>query len=117
MFYKAKSVIFMALAFALALANAGYSQQEQNKAEPQKPEIKRMFGTVAQVGFVKGFIMVTSEAGYVIVTVPEDIPISRGTKKIGLEEIDPGDSVIVQYYCPEPGKYVAVSIRDSTPPR
>ena len=117
MFCRAKSVIFIALPFALALASAGYSQQEQNKAEPEKPAIKKMFGTVAQVEFVQGFIMVTGEAGYVIVKVPDNTSISRGTEKIDLDEIDPGDSVIVQYYSPKPGEYVAVSIRDSTPPR
>ncbi|MDD5730985.1 MAG: hypothetical protein PHN57_07670 [Candidatus Omnitrophica bacterium] len=111
-----KIVSICALSLALQTGSPCFCQDNQEQAKEEKPQIKTMSGTVAQVAFVKSFIMVTSELGYLIISVPEGIPISRGKEKIDLDGIDAGDSVIVKYYSPEPGKYIAVSIRDSTPP-
>lgn len=99
------------LAFFPAMISPGHCK-EQPKEEPY--EIKRLFGTVAKVEFVMSYIVVTCDFGYVTIQVKDDTTISRDKGEIALDEIDPEDSVIVHYYNPEPGKYVAVSIRDST---
>lgn len=104
-------MILACLAFIPAVITPGYCKT-QSKEEPH--DIKRLFGTVAKVEFVMSYIVVTCDFGYITINVTDDTTISRDKGEIALDEIDPEDSVIVHYYCPEPGKYVAVSIRDST---
>jgi hypothetical protein len=107
-----KKIIILAIfAFIPAVVNPGYCK-EQPKDEPK--DVKRLFGTVAKVEFVMSYIVVTCDFGYLTISVTGDTVISRDKGEIALDEIDPEDSVIVYYYSPEPGKYVAVSIRDST---
>lgn len=78
------------------------------------PQVKKVNGTVSQVSFVHGFLVVSSEEGYVKFDVPEGTAIARGAKRIDLDEIDPEDSVIVQYTVNEKGERTALDIRDST---
>ncbi|MDD5347286.1 MAG: hypothetical protein PHT59_01585 [Candidatus Omnitrophica bacterium] len=104
------------LLIAVALAGVmhpcfGEESQEKPKAEEQKTQ--QLFGTVAQVSFVKGFIVVFSDAGYLTVQVRPDTLITQGFGKISVSDINNGDSVIVRYYSPEPETHIAVSIRVS----
>jgi hypothetical protein len=99
------------LAFIPLVINVGHCQKP---AAEEPKEIKRLFGTVAKVEFVMSSIMVICDFGYVNIDVTDATVITRGSGQIALDEIDLEDSVIVHYYNPEPGKYVAVSIRDST---
>lgn len=97
-------------------AGGDAGQTETPAVDPveQEKSIKRMSGTVAKVSFVMGTIMVTGEKGYITFKVPDKTPISRGMKNIALDEIDTGDSVIVQYYEDAAGEKIASFIRDST---
>jgi len=97
----------------LALKITSYSQENQTNSTVSTPELKWMYGTIAQVSFVKGFVLVTTELGYLTVTVPDNTTIMIGPKKASLDEIKTEDLVRIQYYCPEPGKYTALSISES----
>jgi hypothetical protein len=111
---KYRNVIILAtLTMVLALGAAGYSQENQTDAKTSQPELKWLYGNVAQVAFAKGFIMVFSDKGYMTFEVADNTIISIGPKKVGLESIKTEDSVRVQYYSPEPGRYIAVSISES----
>jgi len=65
------------------------------------------------VGFAESFIVVYGELGYIRFQITEETQFTRGTKKIDLSDVKTEDSVTVQYYSPEPGKYVAVAVRVS----
>ena len=111
---KIINVITLATAaMILALGKASYSQENQTIPQVKPPELKWMYGSVAQVAFTAGFIVVFSDQGYSAFKVADNTTISIGFKKVGLDEIRTEDSVRVQYYCPEPGKCVAVSINES----
>ena len=97
----------------LAWETPSYSQENQTNSTVSVPELKWMYGTVAQVSFVKGFILVITDLGYLTVTIPDNTTIMLGPKKASLEEIQTEDLVRIQYYCPQPGKYTAVSISES----
>lgn len=94
--------------------DAGQSMVSAEDPAKQEKAMKRMSGTVAKVSFVMGTIMVTGEKGYITFKVPDKTRISRGMKEIALDEIDEGDSVIVQYYEEAGGEKIASFIRDST---
>ncbi|HOW43331.1 MAG TPA: hypothetical protein P5110_02430 [Candidatus Omnitrophota bacterium] len=102
------------------LCGSAPCHSQDNATENQLPailveqEIKRMTGTVAKVSFVNSEIMITGELGYITFRVPDNISIMRGSKEIDLEDIEPGETVMVQYENPEPGKYIAVFLRAST---
>ncbi|MFH0828049.1 MAG: hypothetical protein V1919_02655 [Candidatus Omnitrophota bacterium] len=100
-------------AIILTLKTPSYSQENQTNSTVSMPELKWMYGTVSQVSFVKGFILVITDQGYLTVTVPDNTTIMLGPKKASLDEIKTEDMVRIQYYCPEPGKYTAVSISES----
>jgi hypothetical protein len=109
--YWNKIAILALLTFLPAAITAGHCKEQ---AKEESKDVKRLFGTVAKVEFVMSYIVVTCDFGYVTIFVTDDTTISRDKGEIALDEIDLEDSVIVHYYSPEPGKYVAVSIRDST---
>jgi hypothetical protein len=111
---KFRSIFALAtLTLILALGATGHSQENQTDSPADTPELKWMYGSVAQVAFAKGFILVFSDQGYSTFTVTDKTVISIGPKKVGLEAIKTEDSVRVQYYCSEPKKCVAVSISES----
>ena len=101
------------ITITLALGTTAYTQENQTDPPANTPELKWMYGSVSQVAFAKGFILVFSDQGYTAFAVNDKTVISIGPKKAGLEDIKTEDSVQVQYYCPEPGKYVAVAISES----
>jgi|WetSurMetagenome_2_1015567.scaffolds.fasta_scaffold742757_1 hypothetical protein len=98
----------------LARAAAVYCQENQTTAPSIKaPELKWLYGTVSQVEFVKSFLLVTTDKGYLTIEITDKTSISIGPQKASLDDIQPEDSVRVQYYCPEPGRYVAVAVSES----
>lgn len=120
--YARVAVCFYCLLFSLAVVcqaqgeGGDDGQTGASALDPaeQEKRMKRMSGTVAKVSFVMGTIMVTGEKGYITFKVPDKTRISRGMKDIDLDEIDEGDSVIVQYYEDAGGEKIASFIRDST---
>ena len=106
-------IILAALTMILALGTTGYTQENQTDSPGDTPELKWMYGSISQVAFAKGFIVVFSDRGYTTFAVSDKTIISIGAKKVGLEDIKTEDSVRVQYYCTEPKKCVAVSISES----
>lgn len=111
-----KYLIAIALAIltiTLQLGATGYTQENRTDTPSDNPELKWMYGSVSQVAFAKGFIVVFSDEGYSTFSVSDKTVISIGYKKAGLEDIRTEDAVRIQYYCPEPGKCVAVSISES----
>jgi SOS-response transcriptional repressor LexA len=46
-------------------------------------------------------------------SVPDDTMIIKGMEKLGIGDLEEGDSVTIQYYSLSPGQYVAVSIVDN----
>ena len=107
------TIILAIVTIILALGTIGYTQENQTDPSANTPEVKSMYGSVSQVAFAKGFIVVFSDQGYTTFAVSDKTIISIGFKKVGLEYIKTEDSVRVQYYCLEPGKCVAVSINES----
>ncbi len=105
---------FLVLAAAAASPVSGTAQSENTTAAAEKPRPKTVSGTVNEVNAVSGLLRITSEQGYLLISVPDGTPITRGTQRIHLDEVSPNDSLLIRYYNPEPGKYVAVSIADST---
>jgi len=105
------SIVIIAL--ALALGTTGYTQENQTDSPSNTAELKWMYGSVSQVAFAKGFIVVFSDQGYSTFEVSEKTVISIGAKKASLADIKTEDSVRVQYYCLEPKKCLAVSISES----
>lgn len=107
-------ILFVTAGIMVAAAHLCYCEESREVPKPAGQQTKHLSGTVAQVEFVEGFIVVFSDSGYITVQVGPDTLITRGSQKISLDDIDTGDSVMVQYNNPEPGIYVAVSIRDSS---
>ncbi len=103
--------IAVILIVMLAAAVAGPCAAQEPAAEQR--QTKQMFGTISQVSFVMGFIVVFSDAGYLTVQVTPETLITQGFDKISFSDIDNGDSVIVRYYTASDGKNIAISIRDS----
>jgi len=116
-----RTLIFV-LAFAMGICCYGQDNTVSNtqtvapqeSQKPQEPPHKIMTGTVNEVRAVFRILRITGEQGLVTVQVPDKTPITKGIKSIGLDDINTGDSVVVTYYSPEPGEYIAVSILDST---
>ncbi len=98
---------------AVCVLTAVYPVYSQEKEQQSQVEIKRLSGSVSQVGFAESFIVVYGELGYIRLQITPETQFTRGTKKIDLSYVKTEDSVLVQYYSPEPGKYVAVSVRVS----
>jgi hypothetical protein len=116
MLTRSKIILLTALTVMIhPLARSAFCQENQTSSQASQPEYKWMYGNVAQVGFAQGFILVFSDKGYINLKVLDNTTISIGPKKVGLESIKTEDSVRVQYYSPEPGKYIAVSISESKP--
>ncbi len=105
-----KIIIFCVLAIASTAITPGYSQENLPDSPSNKPELKWMYGSVSQVSFVKAFLLLFTDMGYLPVAVPDNTTILIGGQKADLDEIKTEDSVRIQYYCPKPGKYVAVTI-------
>jgi hypothetical protein len=102
--------------FAAVIAmgiGTGYAQENVTNSTEGKPVLKWISGSVAQVAFVKSFLMVITELGYITFNVTDDTSIMMGSDKTDLTGIDTEDMVRIQYFCPEPGKYTAVSISKS----
>ncbi|MCX5708975.1 MAG: hypothetical protein NTY14_08445 [Candidatus Omnitrophica bacterium] len=110
---NSKILVLLLTTIFLALTAKSYSQENQTIPQQKTPELKWMYGSVAKVSFTAGYIMVFSDQGYATFKVTDNTAISIGPKKVGLDEIKTEDSVRVQYYCPEAGKCVAVSISES----
>jgi hypothetical protein len=109
-----KFTVLALAAVALAGRTPVYAQENSTDASATaKPELKWMYGTVSQVSFVGGFLSVITDQGYLRVTVPDNATILLGSRNAGIEEIQTEDLVRIQYYCPEPGKYTAVSVSES----
>jgi hypothetical protein len=70
-------------------------------------------GSVTQVDFVGSTVLVNTLAGQLPFTVSDDTVIKRGTDKIGLEDIDVGDPVTIEFSSPSAGTYIAVAIIDN----
>jgi len=104
--------IFLSIIIS-SLAVSAYCQEDQAAPSNSTPELAWMFGTVSQVSFIKEFISLITDHGYIYVSVPDNATIVFGARKMSLEDIKPEDSVRIQYYCPEPGKYVAVTVSES----
>ena len=84
-------------------------------AKPPEEQLKRLSGTVSQIEFAQGYMVVNvDELGYIKVYVPESATISRGFESIDISGVGLEDSVIVHYKIDD-GKNIAVMIRDSTP--
>jgi hypothetical protein len=110
---NSKIFVLLLAIIALTLATTSYSQENETISQEKTPELKWMYGSVAQVAFAKGFIVVFSDQGYLTLAVNDNTKIYIGPEKVGLEEIKTEDSVRVQYYCAEPGKCVAAMISES----
>jgi len=110
---NSKIFILLLTTIFLGLATKSYSQENETMARENTPELKWLYGSVAKVSFTAGYIVVFSDQGYMTFKVTDNTAISIGPKKVGLDEIKTEDSVRVQYYCPESGKCVAISISES----
>lgn len=108
-----KVILLGALAITLPVITPGHAQENLTAPSVNTPELKWMYGTVAQLSFVKSFLLLFNDMGYLTVTVPDNATILINGKKAGLDEIRTEDSVRIQYYCPAPGKYVAVTISET----
>lgn len=80
---------------------------------PEDQPIMTINGTVTQIDWVKGVIVVSYFGDEQEVSVPEGTPIRRGDDDIMLADIDIGDPVTVKYYNASPGLLKAVSINDN----
>ncbi|MFA5118998.1 MAG: hypothetical protein WC695_09170 [Candidatus Omnitrophota bacterium] len=105
-----KKIIVLAVVCVLTAVYPAYCQEKEQQSQV---ETKRLSGSVAQVGFAESFIVVYGELGYTRFQITPETQFTRGTKKIDLSDIRTEDSVMVQYYSSEPGKYVAVTVRAS----
>jgi hypothetical protein len=110
---NAKILILLLTIIFLTLAATSYSQENGTSSQQNSPELKWMYGSVAQVAFAKSFIVVFSDQGYLTLKVTDDTKIFIGSEKVGLEDIKTEDSVRCQYFCTEPGKCVAAMISES----
>jgi len=113
-----RTLIFVFVGLVLGLGIYCYGQNNtQNNTESapsQEPAHKMMTGTVNEVRPVFKILRITGEQGLVSIQVPSEAQITKGTRTIHLDDINTGDSVVVTYYSPEPGKFIAVTILDST---
>lgn len=104
--------VFAVMAFAPGMRC--YGQENATAPAPEKTPRKTMSGTVNEVRAVFKTLRLTGEMGLVTIVVPDKTPITKNNKKIHLDDIDTGDSLLITYYSPAPGKYIAISILDGT---
>ncbi len=104
---KTKAIAF-ALLMVTFIATFAYSQEKV-----ENRQIITIVGTVTKVDSVSNIIVVKTDNGQMVLSVPDDIIVTQGTDEIWLEDILDNDPVTVQYYSPSPGKYVVVSIADN----
>lgn len=103
--FKSKMIVFILLASAFTASIAYCQKKVENR------QTIALYGTVTKVDAVGNIIEVkTNEGQQMAFSVPDDVSITEGTEKIGLMDIEQGDSVAIQYYSPSPGEFVAVSI-------
>ena len=114
-----KGVAICAAGMIMEAGSPVFSQDNQTQDNQtdsiveKKPEMKWLYGTLAQVAFAKGFIKLFNDQGYTTIEVNDKTVITIEGKKTGLDELSTEDSVRVQCYSPEPGRYVAASITKS----
>ncbi len=109
-----KVFVICAAGIIMGAGSFVYSQDNQtDSADEKKPKTKWMYGSVSQVAFAQGFIKLFNDQGYQTIEITDKTTITIEGKKAGLDELDTEDAVRVQYYSPEPGKYVAISINKS----
>ena len=102
--FKNKIIVFILLALAFT-ASLAYCQE---KGATRKTIT--VAGIVAKVDAVGNIIELKIDEGQMAFSVPDDASITKGTKKIGLMDIEANNPVTIQYYSPSPGKFVVVSI-------
>ncbi|MGE5308031.1 MAG: hypothetical protein ACM3OC_03005 [Deltaproteobacteria bacterium] len=104
-------ILLVAVVAGACMWKPGYCQADAANSTSGKPELKWITGTVSQVAFAKSFLLVITEKGYLKFDVKDDETVIRiGGEKADLSEIDPEDSVRIQYYSPKPGQYTAVFV-------
>ena len=106
--FKSQMIVFVSLTLAFT-ASLTYCQE---KVETRK--IITTVGTVTKVDAVGNIIELKINEGQMAFSVPDDASITKGTKKIGLMDIEANNPVTIQYYSPSPGKFVVASITDNS---
>lgn len=99
---------FLALLMSVFVVSFSYCQELTGDRQTQTVD-----GSVTQTDFVGSTVLVNTIGGQLTFTVSNDTVIKRGTEKIGLEDIEIGDPVTVEFYTPSPATYVAVAIIDN----
>ncbi len=105
--FRNKTIVFALLALA-CMATFAYCQ-----ARAEERQISTVSGTLTKVDFVGSAIVVKTGDEQMALSVPDDATITKGTEKIGLEDLEDNDSVTIQYYSFSPGQYAVVNIVDN----
>jgi len=105
--FKMKTFIF-ALITAIVVPACAYCQ-----TGTENRQVANISGTISEIDFAGSTIVVEKAVNdQMTFSVPDDAVITAGTEVLGFDDLAESDPVVVQYYSPSPGKYVAVSIED-----
>lgn len=103
-----KRFIFISV-LALFLIAPGMSFSE----DAPVPGTQLTEGNVAQVDSVASFLTLNSNNQEIVFAVEPDAKIQRGTEEISLDDIEPSDSVMVEYLPYPDGSLHAIGITDN----
>jgi hypothetical protein len=104
---KYKTLVIALIAAAWMAATAFCQESASNR------QMTIISGTLAEVDFAGGTIIVKTDSGQVEIAVPDDAMITGGTEKLGLADLEDNDPVTVRYYSSPSGQNVAAGIVDN----
>jgi len=105
--FRNKIIVFTMLAVAFMITFAYCQERAENR------QILTISGTLAKVDFVGSSIVVKAGNEQMALSVPDDVVITKGTEKLGIEDLEESDPVVIQYFSPSPGQYTATTIVDN----
>lgn len=85
---------------ALVLAGVFAGSFSYGQDESSRERMQRTTGTVNEIDWVGGKIVVDTDDGYLdeaVFLVPDNAVLTRGTETISLNDIDQGDQVDIEY--------------------
>lgn len=114
-----RNVIILAAVFSIGIAAPCHCQEDQQ--QEQARQIATVTGNIAELDWagskmtIKGFNPADNTNREVVISVPDDAVMNKGTEGIGFAELEIGDEVTVKYYEDPQGNATLVSLEDLAP--
>ena len=113
-------IIILVVISSIGIVAPSYCQEEQ-QLDQQQRKIETIEGNISNLDWagskiaIKGLNPADNTYRELVVTVPDDAIITKGTESIGLAELEMDDAVTVRYYEDSQGSAIMVSLQDASP--